>query len=238
MIKITETLHYDPITGNAWYTIQKNYSRILTAKDTSGYIHAWVGERKYRLHRLVWEKINGPIPHGMQIDHIDCNKRNNAMSNLRVVDRLTNARNRKPPVNASGYPGVSWDGGQKNWCSEISVEGVTVWRASGRDARVLYNKYREAKKRFHGEDSLRHYPPPIDTSRFTVAPTKPYYVGPAGRGRVVCRAPRPHRYEHKWSVTHSGKTVFTTSSESEARDFAVNLRNELDNKRASSTTQP
>lgn len=238
MIKITETLHYDPITGNAWYTIQKNYSRILTAKDTSGYIHAWVGKRKYRLHRLVWEKINGPIPDGMQIDHIDCNKRNNALSNLRVVDRLTNMRNRKPPTNSSGYPGVKWSRQANRWTAKVRVSDKTVWRSCNRDARVLYNKYREAKTRFHGEDSIRHYPPPIDTSRFTVAPTKPYYVGPAGRGAVVCIAPKPHRSDYKWSVTHMGKRVFTTSNEAEAREFAVNLRKELDNKRASSTTQP
>lgn len=236
MIKITETLHYDPITGNAWYTIPKNYSRILTAKDTSGYIHAKVGDKKRRLHRLVWEKINGPIPDGMQIDHIDCNKRNNALSNLRVVDRLTNERNRKPPVNASGYPGVHWRIADKRWYSEVSVGNKIVWMASNRDARVLYNKYREAKIKFHGEDSVRHYPQPIDTSRFTVAPTKPYYIGPAGRGKVICHAPKPHKYDYKWSVTHSGKRVFTTSCEEEARAFAVNLRKELDNKRAASTT--
>lgn len=46
-----------------------------------------------RLHRLVWETFNGEIPEGMQIDHIDGNKENNALNNLRCVDAKTNSNN-------------------------------------------------------------------------------------------------------------------------------------------------
>lgn len=42
-------------------------------------------------HRVVWEAAHGPIPEGMQIDHLDCDAGNNALSNL---DLVTPAENR------------------------------------------------------------------------------------------------------------------------------------------------
>lgn len=46
------------------------------------------------VHRLVYEAFKGEIPEGMQIDHIDRNKRNNNPDNLRVVTRSENCNNR------------------------------------------------------------------------------------------------------------------------------------------------
>lgn len=44
-----------------------------------------------RVHRLVWETFNGPIPNDLTIDHIDSNKQNNCLSNLRLLTREENA---------------------------------------------------------------------------------------------------------------------------------------------------
>lgn len=44
-----------------------------------------------RVHRLIWETFNGPIPDGLTIDHIDSNKQNNCLSNLRLLTREENA---------------------------------------------------------------------------------------------------------------------------------------------------
>lgn len=37
------------------------------------------------VHRLVWEAFNGPIPEGMQINHLDENPLNNRLDNLSLV---------------------------------------------------------------------------------------------------------------------------------------------------------
>lgn len=47
----------------------------------------WKG--KY-VHRLVWEVFNGPIPEGYEINHIDEDKSNNALSNLELVTHKQN----------------------------------------------------------------------------------------------------------------------------------------------------
>ena len=46
------------------------------------------------IHRLVYEAFKCEIPEGLEIDHIDRNKRNNNPDNLRVVTRVENNRNR------------------------------------------------------------------------------------------------------------------------------------------------
>ena len=61
------------------------YLRIALYKD---------GKHKiFRVHRLVWEAFNGPIPEGMQIDHIDGTRDNNYLSNLRVCTSKENHAN-------------------------------------------------------------------------------------------------------------------------------------------------
>lgn len=45
------------------------------------------------LHREVWEYHNGKIPQGMMIDHIDRDRTNNSISNLRIVNAKENRAN-------------------------------------------------------------------------------------------------------------------------------------------------
>lgn len=59
-----------------------------------GYHRVWdIKEKRYRLeHNIVWEEHYGKIPDGMQVHHIDHNKLNNDISNLKLVDSLTHKR--------------------------------------------------------------------------------------------------------------------------------------------------
>lgn len=60
------------------------------------------------VHRIVWELHNGPIPPKTFIDHVDGNKLNNLIANLRLCNHKINARNSaKLARNVSGVTGVS-----------------------------------------------------------------------------------------------------------------------------------
>lgn len=50
--------------------------------------------KKLLVHRVVWEAFNGPIPDGMDIDHIDGNPRNNSLKNLQVLSHTDNLKKR------------------------------------------------------------------------------------------------------------------------------------------------
>ena len=60
---------------------------------SSGYVMVTIMNVSIRVHRLVWEIHNGPIPDGMEVDHINHIRHDNRIENLRVVTKQVNGRN-------------------------------------------------------------------------------------------------------------------------------------------------
>lgn len=78
--------------------------------------------RSIRAHRLALYMRGINIPTGMEVDHIDGNKLNNKLENLRIVSRVENNRNTKTGKNnTSGVKGVHWDKGVGKWRAVIWV---------------------------------------------------------------------------------------------------------------------
>lgn len=63
--------------------------------DMYGYIQVHINHKTYRAHRVIWEMLKGPIPEGYVIDHIDGNKCNNRINNLRLATPMQNNANSK-----------------------------------------------------------------------------------------------------------------------------------------------
>lgn len=96
--------------------------------DRQGYCIGSAGGAKnvknFFAHRVIWALAYGQWPDG-EIDHIDGNKKNNAISNLRCVTRSQNARNLPlPSNNKSGRIGVRRIGDK--FGAHISAEGRCV----------------------------------------------------------------------------------------------------------------
>lgn len=51
--------------------------------------------KKFLVHRVVWECFKGEIPKDMDIDHIDGNPKNNCLNNLQILNRSDNLKKRK-----------------------------------------------------------------------------------------------------------------------------------------------
>ena len=82
-----------------------------------GYGQIWDGSRRVRVHRWAYEQANGPIPEGMDIDHICGNRLCCEASHLRVATRKQNMENlqganRNSP---SGVRGVHRDVKSGGW---------------------------------------------------------------------------------------------------------------------------
>ncbi|EBO4169431.1 HNH endonuclease [Salmonella enterica] len=91
------------------------------------YITIRYQDKIYPAHRIIWEMFNGEIPVGMQIDHVDGNGLNNAISNLRIVSISDNLKNKsKYANNTSGCAGVSWHKAQRKWIAYISDAGKRI----------------------------------------------------------------------------------------------------------------
>ena len=83
-----------------------------------------IGRGAEILHRTVYERHNGPIPDGMEIDHIDRNRLNNVPTNLRAVTHSQNRANSKiRSDNTSGFVGVKWYPKNRKWGACICVKG-------------------------------------------------------------------------------------------------------------------
>lgn len=76
-------------------------------KTADGYGRITAGGKTFA-HRYAWERENGPIPEGMQVDHICWNRACVNAQHLRLATRYENARNLSGPRadNTSGYRGV------------------------------------------------------------------------------------------------------------------------------------
>lgn len=75
--------------------------------DGRGYYSINLNNKSHKIHRLLWEIYFGPIPNGHVIDHIDGDKQNNSINNLRCVLPSKNARNSNyPNKSGSGIIGV------------------------------------------------------------------------------------------------------------------------------------
>jgi hypothetical protein len=77
------------------------------------------------IHRIIWEMFNGPIPSGAQVDHIDGDRGNNRVQNLRLANPNQNAWNRGiSKANTSGYKGVSFEKSSGKWLAQIRTNGI------------------------------------------------------------------------------------------------------------------
>ena len=92
---------------------------------TGGYLSIQIpqGIRKsIRKHELIWTLNGKLIPEGYELDHLDGDKTNNDISNLRLVDRKLNNRNRKKRSdNTSGVTGIRWSDYHKHYVIRRTV---------------------------------------------------------------------------------------------------------------------
>lgn len=84
-----------------------------------------LGKKHYFVHRVVWECFNGEIPKEYEINHIDSNPANNALSNLELVTHKQNCIK----ANHKGFEVIAEDivTGQKREFSSLSQAHIFLF---------------------------------------------------------------------------------------------------------------
>ena len=109
-----------------------------------GYRVVTINRKKHMAHRLIWEMHNGPIPDDMEIDHINRNKVDNRIENLRVVTRAMNERNKQAR-------GVYYDPRlKKPYWTRIRTGNEVKHLGSYSTPEEARAAYVEAKRIYHG----------------------------------------------------------------------------------------
>jgi hypothetical protein len=73
----------------------------------TAYVRVMLNGKEYKAHNIIWNILNGEIPNGFSIDHIDGNGINNMIENLRLIKNEEQSKNKSIyKSNSSGVVGV------------------------------------------------------------------------------------------------------------------------------------
>lgn len=131
--------------GNKNYLIGKEAGSI----HKTGYrVVTWMG-KIHKAHRLIFLMVHGYLP--KEIDHINGNRQDNRIENLREATRSQNQCNRGALAsNTSGYPGVSWHKKSKAWLVRVMKNGKTYLVGYFKDLELAGLVADEARAKYHG----------------------------------------------------------------------------------------
>ncbi len=110
---------YDPTTGVLRSRKTGNPAR---AKNGAGYIKLQVNKKQYTAHRVAWLLSTGAWPNH-DIDHINGDREDNRIDNLRDVSRSANAQNRVKSAGRTGFLGVSLHAQTGRYNAQIWANG-------------------------------------------------------------------------------------------------------------------
>ncbi len=117
-----------------------------------GYLQVSVKGNPHSVHRVIYELLNGPVPSGAQIDHVNGIKTDNRIENLRLATRSENSCNRKPNINnTSGFKGVHWDKKSSVWVAQIQVDRKRKRIGCFNTKEEAYIAYCAASAELHGK---------------------------------------------------------------------------------------
>ena len=116
---------YIPSTGEFVYRLPtkgKSIGEPFGRMGNHGYLNGNIGSKSYLVHRLIWLYLYGYMPE--QVDHIDHNRTNNRLDNLREVKGTDNQKNCSVSKNSS-----------------TKINGVSLHRQTGKyRAHIMVNR--------------------------------------------------------------------------------------------------
>lgn len=162
---LRKLLDYDPETGSftwktrpasmfkrprdekTWNTKYSGKPACITAHN-GGYLQCGLSGKSYLAHRIAWAIFFGTWPDG-EIDHINGNRTDNRIKNLRAVSSSENSKNSSVPrTNTSGVVGVYWNTRDARWLAQIKVSRKQIYLGQFRDFDDAVKARKEAEKKY------------------------------------------------------------------------------------------
>ncbi len=129
----------------------------------AGYICSRLGRRRVNIkgkmyfhYHLIWLIENGELPSD-SLDHINRDKTDDRISNLRLANHSENMRN-KTACGACKYLGVAKETGRDTYRAMIRIEGKNKYLGSSKDPKEAALMYDSAARKHHGEFANLNFP--------------------------------------------------------------------------------
>ena len=112
------------------------FNRMLKPQiDGHGYYHVNLYALKKMLHKRIHKLVADTFLHSVRektcVDHIDNNRLNNNVLNLRYATHSENSQNSKIRAdNTSGSKGVSFNTKRNMWRASIMIDGISIFIGS------------------------------------------------------------------------------------------------------------
>lgn len=148
---VRSVLRYDPETGDL-IRIKINchphlVGKLATQLHRSGYLRVRMQTRAFTAHRVCWAMCYGEWPE-KQVDHINGDRTDNRICNLRLADNSENQQNRPSKSwGITGLRGVTVKKGR--FISRIKVDGKFTHIGTFDTAEQAHAAYLAAKPKFH-----------------------------------------------------------------------------------------
>lgn len=123
---VRDHLSYNKETGHfTWLTFRRKVKPgdLAGTKDKDGYLVITYRGVLFKAHRLAWFFENGSLP-AETIDHINRDRSDNRIDNLRIATRHEQSQNMgEYKNNKSGYQGVYFNSKAGKWQAQITYKG-------------------------------------------------------------------------------------------------------------------
>ena len=154
--RLKELLNYDPDTGVFTRKLYVRGHKVgeVVGFDWNGYRGIKLDGKGYQAHRLAWLYVYGEHPKH-EVDHINCNKMDNRIANLRDIPKNKNRENQIAPYknNKLGVQGVSMHRGK--YKAQIQIAGVVTYLGVHETLEAAKQAYIDAKKKYHIQENDR-----------------------------------------------------------------------------------
>lgn len=118
-------------------------------RNNTGHYQVMLHGVRYQVHRIIFEIFNGEIPDGFLVDHIDGNRANNNISNLRLASHRENTVNSKKKSCSNSLPKGITESTPGYFVAQVKY-GETSQRRSSRNIQELCEWTKKTRNDLHG----------------------------------------------------------------------------------------
>lgn len=142
---------YDLATGDLFIKGPFGRWKKAGARTMRGYVIVSVCGGTLMAHRMVWQMFKGNLGHQDAVDHINGDRSDNRIENLRLADAAQNAHNSLRAKPRSGVRNVVWCASSEKWQAGVTSRGVPHYLGLHGTLEGAAEVVRAFKEKHHGD---------------------------------------------------------------------------------------